>query len=70
MPHFIVNTNVQMNGDHEVHNKTDGCNYMPHTSNQFDLGYHSDCHGAVAQAKQTYSQSNGCAYCCPDCHTS
>jgi len=69
MPHFIVNRQAQSNGDHEVHNKTAGCSYMPREANQKDLGYHSDCHGAVREAKRTYSQSNGCYYCCNACHT-
>lgn len=70
MPYFIVNRQVQTNGDHEVHNSTTGCSYMPNAANQLDLGYHDNCHGAVAKAKQTYAQSNGCYHCCPACHTS
>lgn len=70
MPTYIVNKQVQTNGDHEVHNTTTGCIYMPNIANQTDLGYHDNCHGAVAKAKQTYAQSNGCYYCCPACHTS
>ncbi|SIO13568.1 hypothetical protein SAMN02745824_3089 [Parasphingorhabdus marina DSM 22363] len=69
MPHFIVNKNAQSNGDHEVHNKTAGCNNMPLASNQKDLGYHTSCYGAVAEAKKTYPQSNGCYYCANACHT-
>ena len=69
MPHFIVNTTAQKNGDHEVHNTTDGCSYMPVAANRKDLGYQTDCSGAVTEAKKTYSQSNGCYYCCNACHT-
>jgi hypothetical protein len=29
MDTYIVNTNAQSNGDHEVHNKTKPCNHMP-----------------------------------------
>ena len=70
MPNFIVNKSAQSNGDHEVHNTTSGCNYMPAVSNRKDLGWHSDCHGAVREAKKTYARSNGCYYCCNACHTS
>lgn len=72
MPQFIVNQNAQANGDHEVHNKTTGCNYMPNLENQIDLGYHNDCHGAVAEAKRRWPNNriNGCYYCCNACHTS
>ncbi len=69
MPYYIVNRNAQSNGDHEVHNRTSGCSYMPDASNRKDLGYHDDCSGAVSKAKQTYPRSNGCYYCCNACHT-
>lgn len=70
MPQFIVNKNAQANsGDHEVHNKTTGCAYMPLAANQKDLGYHNSCHGAVSEAKKIYADSNGCYYCCNECHT-
>lgn len=66
MKRYYVNTNAQPNGDHEVHNKT--CIYFP--SNAIDLKEHPDCHAAVRAAKIIYTQSNGCAFCCPACHTS
>jgi hypothetical protein len=69
MPYFIVNRNAQSNGDHEVHNTTTGCSFMPNAANQLDLGYHASCHGAVQKAKETYWQSNGCYWCCPECNT-
>jgi len=69
MPRFIVNKNAQANGDHEVHNTTEGCGHMPDTRNRKDLGVHPSCHGALVEAKRLYPQSNGCAYCCPACHT-
>lgn len=72
MPNFILNSNAQSNGDHEVHNTTTGCSYMPAASSQIDLGWHSDCHGAVTEAKRRYPHNkvNGCYYCATDCHTS
>jgi len=72
MPKFVLNRNQQANGDHEVHNATIGCNYMPVPASQIDLGTHSDCRGAVTVAKQTYPhwRINGCYYCCRACHTS
>ncbi|RMH94500.1 hypothetical protein EBB59_02135 [Lysobacter pythonis] len=71
MPKFILNANPQTNGDHEVHNVTIGCTYMPAASNQIDLGYHADCQGAVAEAKRRWPNSriNGCFYCANACHT-
>ena len=67
MPNYYVNTNAQPNGDHEVHEN--GCTQGANPENQMDLGWHSSCYGAVAQAKLTYPTANGCAYCCPDCNT-
>lgn len=73
MPTFVLNRKQQPNDDYEVHNKTKGCQWMPNPENQIDLGEHSSCHGAVAEAKRRYpekTRTNGCATCCPECHTS
>lgn len=72
MPKFVLNKNAQQNGDHEVHNATAGCSYMPAPANQIDLGIHTTCHDAVAYAKRLYPNNriNGCYYCCKACHTS
>jgi len=69
---FIVNKNQQRNGDHEVHNKTTGCTFMPDAQNQLDLGSHATCYGAVQAAKMKWPSDriNGCFYCCNACHTS
>ena len=37
MPQFIINKNAQANGDHEVHNATNGCTFMPETNSQINL---------------------------------
>ena len=66
MANYYVNNNAQANGDHEVH--VTGCNYMP-TDKKY-LGDFATCHGAVAEAKKTYRQSNGCYWCSRNCHTS
>lgn len=72
MPSFVINKNQQSNGDHEVHNLTTGCTYMPNPENQIDLGTHPNCQGAVAKAKRNWPDAriNGCYYCCNECHTS
>lgn len=66
MTRYYVNQNAQPNGDHEVHVKT--CMFFPKAVT--DLGEHANCHFAVAEAKKTYTQSNGCYYCCKESHTS
>lgn len=66
MPRYYVNKNAQTNGDHEVHIKS--CTYFPNDPK--DLGEHSNCHSAVREAKLSYSRSNGCKFCCTECHTS
>lgn len=65
MADYWVNRNAQANGDHEVHRQ--GCSYMP--SDKKYLGDFASCRGAVAEAKKTYSQSNGCYWCSRECHT-
>lgn len=68
---FILNGNRQANGDYEVHNKSQGCHYMPLANNQIPLGEFPSCREAVAYAKLKYNSAriNGCAYCCAPCHT-
>lgn len=72
MSKFIINQNAQANGDHEVHNLTTGCPFMPQLQNRIDLGEHTHCSGAVSLAKRNWPQAriNGCYYCCNSCHTS
>ena len=69
MPRYYVNKNAQANGDHEVH-QTVGCPTPAAVENRLDLGDFASCHGAVIEAKKHYPQSDGCANCSPDCHTS
>jgi hypothetical protein len=69
MPKFCVNSNAQSDGYHEVHNLDKPCPEPPAPHNQIDLGYHMSCHGAVTKAKTLYPKSDGCAHCCPECHT-
>lgn len=69
MPNYYVNKNAQPNGDHEVH-EDKYCSNQPALENRMDLGYHTDCHGAVREARKTYNKSNGCYYCCRPCHSS
>lgn len=68
MPNYCVNKNPQTTGEHEVHN-LDTCNYLPDVANRQSLGWHSNCHGAVSEAKKYYYNVDGCAYCCRECHT-
>lgn len=66
MNFYYVNTNPQLNGDHEVHK--DGCFWMPEPQNKKYLGYFSSCRDAVIEAKKTYPYTaDGCHYCCPEC---
>lgn len=67
MADYYVNKNAQTNGDHEVHKA--GCGWMPKEHNRMYLGSFTSCHGAVREAKQYYSQSDGCKHCSIDCHT-
>jgi hypothetical protein len=67
MARYLVNTNPQPNGDHEVH--TTVCAYLPLPAHRQDLGEHATCQSAVALAKRQYPTANGCYYCAKACHT-
>jgi len=66
MSKYYVNNNAQNSGDHEVH--VEGCSFLEMAKNTTFLGNFPSCKGAVAEAKKTYSTSDGCAYCCKECH--
>lgn len=68
MAKYCVNTNPQSTGEHEVHNVTSGCRYLPDPSNRRQLGDHANCHSAVAAAKVHYTNVDGCFYCSKACH--
>ncbi|WP_350289830.1 hypothetical protein [uncultured Croceitalea sp.] len=68
MAKYYVNKNAQANGDHEVHKTS--CSWLPEVKNRIYLGEFSSCKGAVREAKNHYSQVNGCYYCSRDCHSS
>ena len=67
MPSYYVNRNAQDDGYHEVHEND--CTQGADPKNQDDLGWHSDCSGAVSKARKSYTYVDGCAYCCEACHT-
>jgi len=70
MPNFCVNKVAQPGSrDHEVHNLDVGTDCLPLAMNRLALGQHPSCREAVAAAKSFYSDTNGCAYCAPQCHT-
>jgi hypothetical protein len=66
MSKYYVNDHAQASGDHEVHK--DGCTWLGLTISKTYLGEYSNCFGAVAKAKEIYSQSDGCAFCSPLCN--
>lgn len=69
MTTFYVNNHAQTNGDHEVHRPT--CTYYPLIVSKTRLGEFATSFAAVAHARvYYYRQSNGCAFCCPESHTS
>lgn len=67
MAGYYVNDNAQASsGDHEVH--VSSCAWLPLIQSKTYLGDFPSCVGAVAKAQTLYPASDGCAYCCPDCH--
>lgn len=71
MAHFILNKDMQESGDHEVHNETKGCNYLPSPTKRIELGYHLNCYDAVSEARRRRPsyKINGCYFCCNECNT-
>jgi len=66
MAKYRLNRNAQSpNYDHEVHKE--GCKWWP-TQNYVELGEHSSCVSAVAEAKKHNSDANGCKECSAGCH--
>lgn len=65
---YYVNklTNSNPNHNHEVHKST--CPYLPSANNRVYLGYFSSCKEAMLKARTYYSNVDGCAVCCPECH--
>lgn len=69
MYRYVLNLNMQSNGDYEVHKE--GCHKFP--VNNFDeLGNHLGCTSAVdtAKRKHPFKNINGCVHCSVLCHTS
>lgn len=66
--HYYVNklTTGNPNYNHEVHKST--CYYMPSLANREYLGYFNSCNEAIKEAKKRYTNVDGCAICCPECH--
>lgn len=68
MPLYYVNKTAQPNGDHDVHQSVE-CPVPAAKVDRLYLGDFPTCYAAVAEARKYYPQSNGCAYCLPECHT-
>lgn len=66
--HYYVNkvTTNNPNNNHEVHSEE--CAWFPSVSNRDYLGHFDNCAKAVEKASSLYSNIDGCAICCPDCH--
>jgi hypothetical protein len=67
MTSYYVNDHAQSTGEHEVH--AEGCYYLSLTQSKTYLGYFDNCREAVREARKKYTDVDGCAFCCPDCHS-
>ena len=66
---YYVNRRKDENGKHEVHRE--GCSWLNLILDREYLGEHDSCFGATVKAiLEGYSPVDGCAHCCPECHTS
>ena len=69
MDQYIVNKNNQTTSEHEVHNVSKGCNFLPERKNRLDLGFHYSCESALEKAREHYSEVDGCYYYTECCHS-
>lgn len=67
MQHYYIDTKEKSNGEHEIH--VPRCTYLPEPDHRIYLGTFSSCNDALREAKAHYDKSNGCRWCCSDCHT-
>jgi len=70
MSKYIINKNTQPTGENEVHREA-VCDHLPFPENRILVGYFDTCRQAIAEAKAKWPSNtiDGCAYCCPECHT-
>lgn len=66
MKRYYVHKDIDIQGQHEVH--SEDCAWLP--NDRLYLGYFTDGKDAVKKAKEIYSNSDGCFYCCKEAHTS
>ena len=64
MANYYVNTKPKSGDPHEVHR--DDCEELP--NNRRFLGAFDSCEPAVKEAKEHYSDADGCWHCSRDCH--
>lgn len=53
MSNYLVNSQPQSTGEHEVHEER--CRHLPNVENRQNLGWHADCKSAVKKAKTIYT---------------
>ena len=68
MDKSIINQNPQANGVYEVHNATQGCNYLPHITQQNHLGFFATSDLALKRAKMNWPREKikVCIHCCSE----
>lgn len=66
MAYYYVNKSAQSTGEHEVHTST--CAKIPSSENREFLGSFDSCREALQEARNHYSNVDGCYYCCNSCH--
>lgn len=73
--HYIINSqqqNASSGSDYELHN-ADTCEHIPAAHHRFTLGHFNNCQLAMEAAARQFpdwaEKIDGCAWCCPKCHT-
>lgn len=68
MKYYVLNSQAQFNGDHEIH--TMQCRYLPMAQNRIGLGYFDKDEQALREARRYFARVDGCIHCCPSIHRS
>lgn len=68
MPYYVLEYNVNKDGERHIHQENDECYRLPEKENRLALGYFDDCERAMTKAKELYDNINACYNCCMECY--
>jgi hypothetical protein len=70
MPFYILDYEVNSEGERHIHVDSNECYRLPPKSNQLAIGFYENCKEALDKADQLYNNVNACFNCCKECYSS